>query len=124
MDNPDTTTFEALADVIGKAAAINLCQHYGGETLYIRKTMNYGADFKRHWETFYGKGVLSKISQLFGGERCYIPKAPPMILAARNRAIVERMDNGESRSALAKEFLLTPRAVAVIYLKTIEEDRL
>lgn len=114
MNEPAVTTFHALAEIIGKEAALNLCEHYGGETLYIRKTTESDST-KAHWQTFYGETAQEKLHAHFGGQRCYIPKAPPELLASRNAGIVERLKNGESRDDIAREFHLTPRAVSGIY---------
>jgi len=122
MKKTEVTTFEALSEVIGKEGAINLCEQYGGITLYIRKTAESGPKLKEHWQTFYGKEAQDKLNQHFGGKRCYIPMAPPALLAVRNNEIVMRMDNGESRADLAKEFHLTPRAIALIYQNTIAQE--
>lgn len=114
MNQTVSTTFEALAEVIGKDAALNLCDHYGGETLYIRKTAESDTT-KNHWQTFYGKDAQERLHRHFGGQRCYIPKAPPELLEARNGEIVARLKNGERRDAVAKAFRLTLRSVAQIF---------
>lgn len=119
MEKASPTTFYALSEVIGKEGAINLCEQYGGMTLYIRKTADSGQELKQHWQTFYGEDAADKLNQHFGGKRCYIPVAPPEILAARNNEIVKRMDSGETIFDLAKAYRLTPRSISGIYQNTI-----
>ena len=122
MEKSGNTTYENLAEIIGKEAAINLCEHYGGSTLYFRKTIELDTT-KKHWKSFFGEDAHAKLFNHFGGKRCYIPVAPPDVLSARNNEIVKRLKNGGNREAIAKEFCLTPRSVSGIYQKHMESRR-
>lgn len=109
-----TTTFEGIASLIGQKAALNLCEQHGGETIYIRKNIE-SESTRQHFLTFFGEEGSAKLIEAFGGQRCYVPKAPPALLESRGKKIVSRRQAGESCADLARDYLLTPRYVALIY---------
>lgn len=123
MDQPITTTFAELSEITGQAAALNLCEQLGGETIYIRKTADSSETTQAHFAAFCGPDAMDKLHARLGGKRCYIPKAPPELLAARNAEIVQRMKDGESVADVAATHQLTPRAVTGIFNGAKQGDR-
>lgn len=118
----EQTTFESLAELIGKAGALNLCEQYGGQTLYIRKTVALGDGVLRHWAEHFGVDAWERIQARLGGQRVYIPFAPSDLLLERNTAIFVRRRAGESAEDIARDFKLTPRSVHDIYCR-VDRDR-
>jgi Mor family transcriptional regulator len=111
----DQTTFENLVTLIGKEGAINLCQQLGGQTIYVRKTLAETDSIEGHWMTFFGERALERLTVEFGGQRIYIPAVPPELLEERNKEIVRRLKLGESATAIAQDYLLTPRCIHMIF---------
>jgi DNA-binding NarL/FixJ family response regulator len=109
------TEFQHFADLIGEAGALNLCEQYGGVTLYIRKDHVLPNDLAKHWTDFFGEEALEILSKNFGGKRIYIPCSPPGSIEKRNNVIVERLRSGESVADIARFFQLTQRSVHTIY---------
>jgi len=110
----EQTTFESLAELIGKEGALSLSEQYGGETLYIRKSVVMDDGIRHPWLDFIGAGAAQRLIARLGGKRVYIPSAPPELLAERNAVIAERLQKGESANAVAEDFRLTPRRVSMI----------
>lgn len=119
----EQTTFESLAELIGKAEALNLCEQYGGQTLYIRKTEPMPDGLANHWSEYFGPDAHTRLVERLGGQRVYIPIAPPELLLERNTAIFVRRRVGESAADIARDFQLTPRNVHNIYCR-VDRDRL
>lgn len=111
----EKTNFESLAELIGKKGALNLCEQYGGLTLYIRKSLALHDGINKHWSEYFGQEALALISERFGGQRIYIPNAPPELLQLRNATIVACLCNGKTAEEIAADFQLTPRAVRIIF---------
>lgn len=107
------TTFEELSSLLGEVGALNLCDMFGGETIYIRKNFD-SESTRRHFETFFGAESVRLLADKFGGKRCYIPKVNPVLLERRNREIVSLRANGATCAQLADAYLLTPRRIAMI----------
>lgn len=111
----EQTNFESLAELIGKEGALNLCEQYGGLTLYISKSLAQHEGINKHWAEYFGQDALSLISERFGGQRIYIPSAPPELLELRNSTIVASFCSGKTAEEIAADFQLTPRAVRIIF---------
>lgn len=109
--------FESLAELIGKAGALNLCEQYGGQTLYIRKSDPLPDGLARHWSEYFGLEAYERLVERLGGQRVYIPMAPPELLLERDTAILARRRAGESAVDIARDFQLTPRSVNNIYTR-------
>jgi len=116
------TTFESLAALIGTDRALNLCEQYGGITIYLPKTTPQSGSLAEHWRDFFGPEAMDKLRANFGGERCYIPKAPPALQERRNDEIFRRATEGESLDVLAADFNITPRYAYVIYARKFSEN--
>ena len=113
----EQSTFESLAELIGRAGALNLCEQYGGTTLYVKKTQNDNEGLRKHWAEYFGPDALNTIAEKLGGKRVYIPAAPPEFLAERSVAIFTRMNDGHEVAAIARDFQLTDRSVRLIYAR-------
>lgn len=113
----EQSTFESLAELIGKAGALNLCEQYGGQTLYIRKSEALTDGLARHWSEYFGPDAYERLVERLGGQRVYIPMAPPELLLERDTAIFVRRRAGESAVDIARDFQLTPRSVHNIYCR-------
>lgn len=111
----EQTTFESLAELIGKEGALALSEQYGGETLYIRKSVVMDDGIRRPWMDFVGVEAARRLIARLGGKRVYIPAAPPELLAERNAVIADRLRQGETATAIAEDFRLTPRCVSMIF---------
>lgn len=110
----EQSTFQSLAELIGKAGALNLCEKYGGETLYIRKSISLGDGVRHPWFQIFGPDASEQVLKKLLGKRVYIPVAPPGMLEERNAAIRQCLNRGMSTADVAAEFKLTPRYVAMI----------
>lgn len=110
----EQTLYEQLAEIIGKDGALNLCEQYGGQTIYIGKNLHQSTELKEHWETYFGGIAVEKLTERFGGRRVYIPCAPDFLLEQRNHVIWERLRQGDSPSEIARDYRLTERRVRVI----------
>ncbi len=110
----EQSTFATLADLIGKPAALSLCEQFGGETIYIRKSIALDDGIWRPWGDTFGQDVAEKVLETLAGKRVYIPVAPPEMLAERNAAILQCLRHGKAATDIAKEFKLTPRYIAMI----------
>ena len=119
----EQTTFESLAELIGKAGTLNLCEQHGGETLYVRKSEASKEELAGHWSECLGPDVYERLCERLGGQRVYIPVAPPELIAERNTAIADRYQRGESAKDIARDFQLTPRSVHSIYCR-LDRERL
>lgn len=118
----EQSTFESLADLIGKAGALNLCEQYGGQTLYIRSKFSTSEALNNHWSEFFGKDAWARLNERLGGKRVYIPAAPEELIAERNTAIVARMDRGEPAAEIGLDFKLTERCIRSIYGKVVNKE--
>lgn len=118
----EQTTFESMAEQIGRAGALNLCEQYGGQTLYIRKSGQLPEGLDRHWSEYFGPDAYERLAERLGGQRVYIPMAPPELVFERNTAIFVRVRAGESAEDIARDFQLTPRSVHKIYCH-VDRDR-
>ena len=112
--NTEQSTFESLSELIGKAVALLLCEEYGGETLYIRKSIAIGDATLRPWHEIIGQSACERLNARLGGKRVYIPMAPAEMLADRNAAILQRLQQGESASAVARDINLSLRSINMI----------
>ncbi len=117
--NVEETLFESLAELIGKEGALNLCEQYGGQTLYVRKSIALHDGMNKHWAEYFGQEAFERINERFGGKRIYIPNAPADLLALRNATIVASLRNGKTPEEIAPDYLLTPRAVRLIFDRTV-----
>lgn len=112
--NAKQSTFESLAELIGKEGALLLCEERGGETLYITKSIAIGDNVRRPWFEILGQSASERLNKHLGGKRVYIPMAPPELLAERNAAILQRFRQGESATVIARSLDLSPRSVNLI----------
>lgn len=110
----EQSTFATLADLIGKPAALSLCEQFGGETIYIRKSIAMDDGIWRPWRDIFGQDVSEKVLDTLAGKRVYIPVAPPAMLAERNAAIIQCLRHGKSVADVATEFKLTRRYITMI----------
>ena len=106
----EQTTFESLAELIGKDGALSLCEKYGGETLYVRKSIALW----HPWIQVFGQEAWEQVNKNLLGKRVYIPVAPPGMIAERNAAIMQCLSHGKSTADVASQFKLTARYVAMI----------
>lgn len=113
----EQSIFESLAELIGKSGALNLCEQYGGQTLYIRKSSALPDALARHWSEYFGPDSYARLVERLGGQRVYIPMAPPELLIERDTDIFERRRAGGSAVEIARHFQLTPRSVNNIYCR-------
>lgn len=113
--NAEQTLYEQLAEIIGKDGALNLCEQYGGRTVYIGKNLLQSTELKSHWETFFCGAAMESMVDRFGGQRVYIPIAPPDLLELRNQAICERVSQGHSPADIAHDYRLTERRIRGIF---------
>lgn len=105
------TTFESLVDLIGSAGALNLCEQYGGQTLYIRKDGELPEGTAKHWADHFGPEAYGRIVEHLGGQRVYIPVAPKQALDNRNEIIYHLRKAGVSTAKIAEDCRLTPRTI-------------
>lgn len=110
----EQTTFESLAELIGKDGALSLCEKYGGETLYIRKSIALDDGVLHPWFQVFGQEASEQVNKKLLGQRVYIPMVPPGMLEERNAAIRQCLDQGMSTADVADKFKLTGRYVAMI----------
>lgn len=110
----EQTTFESLAELIGKDGALSLCEKYGGETLYVRKSIALGDGVWHPWIQVFGQEAWEQVNKNLLGKRVYIPVAPPGMIAERNAAIMQCLSHGKSTADVASQFKLTARYVAMI----------
>lgn len=107
----EKTAFDDLVALIGSAGALNLCEQYGGQTLYIRKDGVLPDGLADHWSTHFGPEAYGKIVERMGGQRVYIPVAPKEALDNRNEIIYHLRRAGVPTAKIASDVRLTPRAV-------------
>ena len=65
----EQSTFATLADLIGKPAALSLCEQFGGETIYIRKSIALDDGIWRPWGDTFGQDVAEKVLETLAGKR-------------------------------------------------------
>lgn len=118
----EQTTFASLAELIGKEGALTLCENYGGETLYIRKSISLDDGPRHHWAELFGQTAWERLNKRLSGRRVYVPAAPPELLAERNAAIVARLNGGEAIATIASDFKLTQRRVYAILQSHTESE--
>ena len=72
-------SFEAIVEVLGQSDAIQLCNEFGGQRLYVPKTCNEGSDIAKR----IGAGTASRLSEAFGGNQLQVPMG--LAISARRR---------------------------------------
>ena len=107
----EKTTFESLVSLIGMAGALNLCEQYGGQTLYIRKDGELLEGTAKHWADHFGPEAYGRIVEHLGGQRVYIPVAPRQALDNRNKMICHLRKTGVPTANIAEYYRLTPRTI-------------
>lgn len=101
-------SFPQLADIVGEADAVALCEHYGGMALYIAKTPERCALNG----IISGCGVESICAEL-GGEEYMLPIGPFRKVSIKER-IVAMLESGASHSEVARECRCTTRYVEIV----------
>jgi len=104
---------------IGFDDALKLVRARGGRQIWIPKT----ASADRVLAQIIGIAALEKLCEAHRGERLELPKSDKILMQARNAAIVERREAGDSYAEIARDFGLTRRWVIEICNAAREADR-
>lgn len=114
---PDS--LQAIADIIGAAAALKVAERWGGTRLYIPAE----PDEDHPLAALIGIEAARALGKTFAGERPEIPKADCWRKAVRNALIKSARATGVSQAALAREHGLTERQVRSIEQGMDGDDR-
>jgi len=108
-----------LVRQIGFTAALKLVRARGGRQVWIPKT----ASADRVLAQVIGTAALEQLCAAHRGERLELPKSDKILIQARNAAILERREAGDSYAEIARDFGLTRRWVIEICNAGREADR-
>lgn len=101
-------TYQDLSLVIGAAAALRLCDAFGGTELRLPKSRSQHPELNLVSELI-GEERLMQLIRYAGGDRLYIPLQSQRIRAERNRRIKELRDAGASTAEISRQFTFTSR---------------
>jgi hypothetical protein len=102
--------FQMLAATIPLEALLALSGRCGGMRLYVPKVPNSTSRLAQVLDP----KAFDALTRICGGEVIDVPIAAAAHRHVRNRAIVEALANGESKSAVATQFCLSRRTVYYI----------
>ncbi len=105
-----------LADVVGLAPALNICQRWGGEALYVPVKV-------RRFDPLVlvlGLETAQRLVKAFGGERLQLPGEVQSLLDLRNRSILHDHRSGMSNQQIGSRYGLSRQSVTYI-LRRISE---
>ncbi|MBF0108034.1 MAG: hypothetical protein HQL76_02505 [Magnetococcales bacterium] len=109
------TAIREIGEKIGFESAFKLVERCAGTHVCPPRKMH-----ERHWiAQTIGLPAAKKLSELWGGDRLYIPFLAAAKQEARNKDIAFRYDNGESVRSLAGTFKLSERAIWRILKKPV-----
>ncbi|WP_444930668.1 helix-turn-helix domain-containing protein [Microbulbifer sp. SSSA002] len=100
---------QELIDLIGYADMYLLISSFGGQDIYIPKYPS-----RSKLADMLPLESLQILSNTYGGTYLTLPTSRQIDIQARNHEILRALQNGESRSAVAKRFGLGVRQVANI----------
>ncbi|PNQ66317.1 hypothetical protein [Vibrio sagamiensis] len=100
---------QELIEIIGYNDMYTLVSTYGGYDTYIPK--NPRRSKLRH---LLPKDSLNNLSYAYGGTYLTLPTSRQIDLQGRNQQIIQALESGETRSAVAKRFGLGIRQVSNI----------
>ncbi|MGL4353641.1 MAG: Mor transcription activator family protein [Aeromonas popoffii] len=105
---------QELIDIMGLEEAYLFTQSFGGQCKYIPKQ-------PRHNELCRSEVATSRLCHALGGLSIEVPLAKHIDRQLRNREIIAQLENGRSRTQLAREFDLGIRQIANIKRKMSEQ---
>ena len=116
-------TLSRLAEVIGLAAALKLCEAFGGTEIYVPMRVGPDHPVARCVGAEAARGIARAFGAGRSGARIDVPKADDLSRAGRNRAIATAAAAGASKQALARLHGLTTRWVRAICNGDGADDR-
>lgn len=111
-------SLQAIADLIGAPAALQIAERWGGIRLYIPPEPDEEHELSR----LIGLESARILGKAYGGERIEIPKADCWGRALRNRLIQDARASGQSQASIARLHGLTERHVRTIERRPDGED--
>lgn len=96
-----------MAEYIGKAAALRMVDHFGGQTLKLPKRPA-GAVFDG-LRAALGKEAAADLIESFGGEPLYIAMNQREVVEMRRQEVIRRHAAGESFAQIAATMTVTHR---------------
>lgn len=99
-----------LADVVGLAPALDICQRWGGEALYVPVKV-------RRFDPLVlvlGLETAQRLVKAFGGERLQLPGEVQSLLDLRNRSILHDHRSGMSNQQIGIRYGLSRQSVTYI----------
>ncbi len=99
-----------IAEIIGKGAALQLANEFGGTEEYIPKTINKDHKISK----CIGHDAAQILAAWAGGWRLEIPRALSVNNGIRNTEILQAVEDGQSKKSLARKYGITTRWVRKI----------
>ena len=99
-------SFERLADVLGQGDALKLCREYGGQRLYVPKTIPVTHEISRR----IGAAASERLANEFGGDRLQVPMGH-VHTARQRREVLGKHLFTKSANELARDAKCTTRYV-------------
>lgn len=99
--------FQWLVDNIGLGSTLRLIESFGGDRLYINKTVS----LSRRWVRVVGKAAAEILVETYPGESFYVPTGAAEKMRIRNEVIIKEYDRGGKILNIAKAHGISGRRV-------------
>ena len=103
-------TFDHVVDVIGIAAACELCTGWGGKKVYVP----HCTDLDHPVTLRLGPTAAQKLCSVFGGYDLYVPSEARILRSRREQLIVEELRAGATIAQMARKYGLSHKTVGNI----------
>jgi Mor family transcriptional regulator len=107
-----------LVKAVGLGSAIQIVRAWGGREVYVPEKVDHGHPLA----LTLGLEPARKLVEAFGSQRLNLPAERNALIDLRNAAILERIQAGQSRRAVALEFCISRQMINYVVSRAVERE--